>query len=602
MKRLFCILLALLMLAGCQVSDPEGVTTEPTEPEPTNILSTAQNWDGGALYELDLEIPGLWQYTNTMEFAGNLLLWSGDCHRENQTILDLCLVDPETGTLIQQTQVELVGYQTPQVLGEDLYLLDQQSGTILRLDEKLETQDRWTVEMAEGEWYAGSGKAYHMDWNTSTFNAVDLSSGERTVLLPDANWVECGGSSCGSLRLMAWYDEGHIPWMLDLTTGELTQVPLEGEFDLCYRLDGTWVCPLERDNSICYVTGGTEPVRYALEDARLELLEEGYLLESTYAERQYLRLYTLDGKFVSECVLSETSDCDANVDLIWSEEAGGFFFRLRGFESGSHLMFWDLSVEVDGSDLTATPVPDLGDLSDLRHRADQLEETYGVEIFIGEECDLEYWEFVADSLTDWETVSRGLDDLETALSGYPEDFFRQLTWDGVDYVEIQLVQNLEATDDRAGGSWSAFASWVDGYYLVVADVLTSDNMTYYHEFSHVLDQYLNSYFWNTTGEDFELGWTSHNPERFHYTYDYNNLVYDYDPNYFVDSYSTIKPTEDRARVMEYAMSEGCEWAFEDRQGLLDKLEFYCASIRDAFDTTGWPEVTQWEQYLYLTEE
>ena len=67
--------------------------------------------------------------------------------------------------------------------------------------------------------------------------------------------------------------------------------------------------------------------------------------------------------------------------------------------------------------------------------------------------------------------------------------------------------------------------------------------------------------------------------------------------YFVDSYSTINPTEDRARVMEYSMSDYGAWTFEDAAGLAQKLDFYCRCIRQAFDTTGWPEVVRWEQYL-----
>ena len=68
---------------------------------------------------------------------------------------------------------------------------------------------------------------------------------------------------------------------------------------------------------------------------------------------------------------------------------------------------------------------------------------------------------------------------------------------------------------------------------------------------------------------------------------------------FVDSYSTIKPTEDRARVLEYAMAEFGYYTFEDADILLKKLDYYCRCIRDAFDTAGWEEPLPWEQYLYL---
>ena len=64
---------------------------------------------------------------------------------------------------------------------------------------------------------------------------------------------------------------------------------------------------------------------------------------------------------------------------------------------------------------------------------------------------------------------------------------------------------------------------------------------------------------------------------------------------FIDSYATVSPSEDRARVMEYAMLEFN--AFWGHDNLTEKLRFYCSCIRDAFDTTNWPNRLPWEQYL-----
>ena len=69
-------------------------------------------------------------------------------------------------------------------------------------------------------------------------------------------------------------------------------------------------------------------------------------------------------------------------------------------------------------------------------------------------------------------------------------------------------------------------------------------------------------------------------------------------SYFIDTYSRTFPTEDRARVMEYAMI-GWDWMFsEDGSApLREKLRYYADCIRDCFDTAGWPAVTRWEQPL-----
>ena len=134
---------------------------------------------------------------------------------------------------------------------------------------------------------------------------------------------------------------------------------------------------------------------------------------------------------------------------------------------------------------------------------------------------------------------------------------------------------------------------------MVIDIEASTTETYYHEFSHIIDSYLE---WESLEREDALfseeTWNSLNPKWFDgYSYDYGYEIYLDDYTYFVDSYATISPTEDRARVLEYAMADFGRWTFEDAKGLRKKLDYYCRCIRDAFDTTGWPEVLPWEQYL-----
>jgi hypothetical protein len=66
--------------------------------------------------------------------------------------------------------------------------------------------------------------------------------------------------------------------------------------------------------------------------------------------------------------------------------------------------------------------------------------------------------------------------------------------------------------------------------------------------------------------------------------------------YFITDYALTYPTEDRARLMESAMSN-FTWDFEPGSGTRRKLQYYADCIRDCFDTTGWPATTLWEQVL-----
>ena len=123
--------------------------------------------------------------------------------------------------------------------------------------------------------------------------------------------------------------------------------------------------------------------------------------------------------------------------------------------------------------------------------------------------------------------------------------------------------------------------------------------TYYHEFSHIIDAYLA---WDASKREDALfseeTWNSLNPDWFAgYSLDYSNQQTLQDHTSFIDSYSTINPTEDRARVLEYSMEEYCDGFYEDGTVLQAKLSYYCRCIRDAFDTTGWPDTVIWEQYL-----
>jgi hypothetical protein len=66
--------------------------------------------------------------------------------------------------------------------------------------------------------------------------------------------------------------------------------------------------------------------------------------------------------------------------------------------------------------------------------------------------------------------------------------------------------------------------------------------------------------------------------------------------YFIDDYSCRYPGEDRAKIMENAIL-GKTGHFENSPKLVEKLRYYCNCIRDAFNTEGWPEVTEWEKIL-----
>jgi len=289
-----------------------------------------------------------------------------------------------------------------------------------------------------------------------------------------------------------------------------------------------------------------------------------------------------------------------DVHMIWNESQGGYFFILRSYSDAARLLFWDIEKSSGGENLSLTEVPEPDEaMVQLRQRADQIGEEYGVHILLGEECDTEFVDFTASHATDWEQLQMALDTLEQALSAYPEGFIRQLKYDTYYSIQIQLISDLWANGaDRQGDGYVAFTQSLWDHHLMVVDIDDSVVDTYYHEFSHIIDSYLE---WDAMQREDALfsedGWAQWNPDWFTgYSYDYRIEHELWDAEHFVDGYSTIKPTEDRARVLEYAMG-GYDWMFQGSAGLVGKLDYYCRCIRDAFDTTGWPETVIWEQCL-----
>ena len=66
--------------------------------------------------------------------------------------------------------------------------------------------------------------------------------------------------------------------------------------------------------------------------------------------------------------------------------------------------------------------------------------------------------------------------------------------------------------------------------------------------------------------------------------------------YFADKRSMAFPTEDRARIFYYAMTQGNAELFEN-EVLQSKLKLVCEGIREAYNLKKYAEVLPWEQYL-----
>jgi hypothetical protein len=325
------------------------------------------------------------------------------------------------------------------------------------------------------------------------------------------------------------------------------------------------------------------------------------------ASQRTLMLHDTEGNFLSRCTLPQSSHAVVGEDFVWSGYWDGYFFT--DFLGGDlRLMFWDVNAETQGEALELTPQGTAQEPQKLLEpalyeRAMEIGDRYGVEIFIGEQCALVYTHFETYALTDPVFINEALDVLDNALSRYPEGFFRQLCYGTVETIRIELVGGLKTLEGITDYSSSvgAFAQDRGTYYGIVFDGFVIDERIVYHEISHMIDKRLA---WDaqirTDALFSEEAWLALQPDGFSYAMSYTDIPEEthrfMESGYFITDYSLTYPTEDRAVLMESAMSN-YTWDFERSYAIRRKLQYYADCIRDCFDTENWPETTLWEQVL-----
>ena len=616
MRKLMLLFLILaILLCGCgnhgetPVQTDEttlsDVSTLPTQPAVPWVRQIGTPWDlEGKLLEIPLTIPGASKYTSVGQIDGDLLLYTTDRHLQDNVQMEMCIVDLDTGEIHAEREIDCGDFAAVQVLNNSIFLRSPESGQIQQLDKDLNLINTWQPDAPDSSWYVGMGdQFYRYQWSGELL-IQDMNTGSSQPVLPGNPYVtDCileGEQLCISFIQEDTGDYGRAS--LDLRTGDLHILDETGEFSNVVRGSDFWLYSTYWDDYKWYLQLDEGETLWLPEaTSELRLLEDGRILEIT-EEGNCLNLYDSRGNALANCRISWNVYEYTVRNVIPNEKLGGYFLVLGGFESDFRLLYWDTSVGTPGENLPWEAVPEASEVQQLlEQKAQILEEKYGVVILVGEQCDTVYDSFTASQANDYELVFRELELIDAVLGRYPEGFFRQIRQGDQHSIRIQLIQDLWADGEgRYGDGYVAFAQDMWDHYLIVVDISASDESAYYHEISHIVDSYLEWDCYNREDALFsEAGWGDLNPAWFDdYTYDYSweqELLSD---GWFIDSYSTISPTEDRARVLEYAMLDYHRELFSEHFGLRQKLEYYSRCIRDAFDTTGWPDVLAWEQHLY----
>lgn len=244
--------------------------------------------------------------------------------------------------------------------------------------------------------------------------------------------------------------------------------------------------------------------------------------------------------------------------------------------------------------------PDGKGLAACRTYAAELNQRYGVEILLYTDATANQpWDYTMEPEYQVPMIYRDLQLLDQLLAIYPQEFLKQTaasTSSGV--VRICLVRNLVGTPESGSLETAAGTHfWVEEEPYIALCVGQMNDRLVYHELFHAIETKVYS------DSQIYYEWNDLNPKGFEYDYNYRDYSGHQDSEYlkdetraFIDAYSMSFPKEDRARIMEYAMTEGNESYFQS-EIMQKKLYQLCLGIRKAYGLTKSEEVYPWEQYL-----
>lgn len=238
---------------------------------------------------------------------------------------------------------------------------------------------------------------------------------------------------------------------------------------------------------------------------------------------------------------------------------------------------------------------------------ESMENCYGIEIYIGDQCPEQLEGYKAETTVSFPKARRALKFLEEALEKYPDGFFEQMALKNGEKLKFYLIRRLLPDGSDSLSSTIGLYGGSAGQYIALAvESLRELETLIYHEVSHAIDYTISG---NGDQNYTDEQWNQLNPGDFFYAYSYRdnatdtswdyifNGTGDNEEAYFIDQYSKSFPTEDRARIMEKAMGVYPETPYFESSHLLDKLTYICDSIRTNFDSESWPDILWWERPL-----
>lgn len=602
--RLILLVVCCLFLLGCssQFSSQSGVPHAGDSPSGYYTPgSYAEQASAGALQAFPLDMDPVSGY---LPMGESILVFSDLDSGTRLTVLS-------GDTLTVSAECILDTFLTPEdpslcVSPHGLHFYDGDS--FLLLNTSLQETGRISVpEEHEGSPYLCREQRVLYYFGSGAIHALELDTGlHRLVKELSEPILRISGLLEDSILVLTTADEKEHTILLSAETGAtLQEGSIGSRLNSCEdRYYGTWLQEGEIIPVFGQVDTQAQTLRYSSDSQFFFLPEmDAAVLTPSGKEDPLLRYVDLASGQCSASVIWQQAH---DLQTVCSTEDGYVWFSAYDPQFGCETLYrWDLSLSpANESSVYSTPLytashPDYEGLAKCRQYADDLSSQYGLEIHI-------FRDAVAFQPSDYDLkleyrvprIHQELETLEHSLSAYPEPMLQALK-EHFPKIHICIVSSLSGTG-RPGSLETAegiqfFSDTYEAYIALASGYETQ--YTLYHEMCHLIDTVVLN---KTSVYD---RWDLLNPPGFAYHYDYagsrsqsGDQYLQNDTRYFIDRYSMCFPKEDRARIMEYAMTEGNEALFQSTH-MQAKLLALCTAIREAFDLEGSREVFLWEQYL-----
>lgn len=600
MKHLIPLILAVLLLCGCAAAPAESEpTTSPTQPPATEASAAVQAaprmlelQDGICLSIYPLGMEDCYAVT---PMGTDILVFSGT----EQTKLTKL-----TGAGLSVTaQIQLNCRVTPtdaavQISSKGLTYFDTSTSEAVFLDAGLKEVNRISLPAdIQGIPAMSSDRKTLYYCTADALRAIDLETGLDKLLKAQSSlhllglYADDTIIACRTSDGQTIYIDIHNGQNVFETT-QVIQLTTWGTSYFAIRAEGAYYQML---------TGQSSSQTLALRAGDYStiatiLTEQNGVVLATDSTLDYYDLIT--GLRTASLTLPGKSGpidiCAAGDDALW----------LLGYspeDSAYTLLRWKLDETAiqDETIYLDTPYtadsPDTAALTQCETMAQEIGETYGVEILIRLPDDQDP---PAGYITEPEfhapLLRVCLETLDEALAQYPEGFLTEsAALTDNETLRICLVRSVS----QDGSPLPGLQYWdKDGNACILVIAEPELAQPFHHSMFHVIESRVMSV---CSAYD---TWEDLNPAGFQYDHTANAQRTDAaqytegTSRAFIDRYALSFPKEDRARIFEYAMMEGSEELFTHTV-LQQKLRQLCLGIREAYELDSAAEDLPWEQYL-----